>query len=646
MKLSAALILILLAGLFFSFPDNYGNLLVNGDFEISSNGKMPDDWSGDPGIYSLSGESASGSHSLKYSNSDPSVYKLCSQQIDAKPGRNYSAGIKVKTSDVAGGDFGASFCVEWFDAGGKWIGGAYPKGVKGTNGWTDINAVVSVPDNAAKVVFYCYVRKGMTGTAWFDDAYIRPYTSRPVNVVMLQPVYRGLLFSGSEKIVLSVSLDNAVSGGILSAAILDSSGRELVDDKEMIKAGSSNYRLSLDASGIKNGTYAASVMLKSQSGDLLDSWNKTIRKISSADIPEVYFDNQKRLVVHNKKVFPLGMYWGSVNEADLKIYSDSKFNFILPYSSPTPDQMNLAEKYNVKVIYSVKDFYAGSQFVPSQIKSPKDELVLLDQTINRFKDNPPLLAWYNNDEILPEHLERLEEHYNVLASEDPNHPVLSIIDKPLQAGLYLKSTDIIGGDPYVVPNQEMDMVGKTTKTIFEKTAYSQPVWMVIQAHNIGNYREFIPNPQDYRSPDYNEMRCMSWQAVCEGADGLIYYSFFDLKRNADVPFEIQWSNLKKIVSEIDSFSDVLLSEEKADSVMASGITGSVSWLDWTTREFNNKLYIFAVNNGKNAGEVKFVLPSKYKSVKESTGTASRLSLENSVFKDSFGKMEVKIYIAE
>ena len=108
-------------------PDQ--NFLINGDFEQSKNGILPDYWNGDSKFYSWSSIAATGRHSLEYSNSDSSVYKLCLQTLNIKPGKNYTAGIKIKTVDISGNDYGASFCVEWLDGNGKYLGGAHPKGI-------------------------------------------------------------------------------------------------------------------------------------------------------------------------------------------------------------------------------------------------------------------------------------------------------------------------------------------------------------------------------------------------------------------------------------------------------------------------------------------------------------------------------------
>ncbi len=629
--------------------DTTGNILINGGFEQSKNGIMPENWNGDNNIYSLSKETIYGKYSLRYVNSDPSVYKICTQMLKINPGRIYSAGVKIKTSDISGSDYGASFCIEWLDENGKWFGGAYPKGIKGTNGWIEINSVISIPDSAKKVLFCCYVRKGMTGTAWFDDAYIRPYMYNKLRVTMLKPVYRGMLINGQDqKIVLSVNTENIAEkndSSFISTTLADSLGKELIKEVTKLTVSKSNYIISLNPQNTPEGSYTLSMALFKKDNASIVTWRTKIKVITKENQPEVYFDNYKRLIINDKPTFPLGMYWSYINEDDLKIYTDSKFNFILPYNPPKDDQMKLAQKYGMKVIYSVKDYYSGTQFVPAEIKSPADEMPLLKKTIDQYKDNPALLAWYNNDELTAEFMDRLNEHYNTISNSDPQHPVLSIIVDPSQAALYLNSTDVIGSDPYVVPNLPLFNVGKATQTINQNLQDSRPVWMVIQAHNIGNYKEFVPNPQDYRTPTYDEMRSMSWQAICEGANGLIYYSYFDLKRNPDVPFAIQWSNLKKIVSEIDGVSDVLLSDEKTDTIQVVGADGDPSWFNWTVRKYKNRMYIFVVNNGSKTGGIKIKIPKNFKSVNLINGTLKNIFIKDSEFNDTLQVFDVKIYMA-
>ena len=53
-------------------------------------------------------------------------------------------------------------------------------------------------------------------------------------------------------------------------------------------------------------------------------------------------DENRRLLVEGKPFFPLGMYFSSIDPKDIEEYAKSKFNCLMPYGSPTRQQMDLA----------------------------------------------------------------------------------------------------------------------------------------------------------------------------------------------------------------------------------------------------------------------------------------------------------------
>ncbi|TVS16057.1 MAG: hypothetical protein EA424_14885 [Planctomycetaceae bacterium] len=55
-----------------------------------------------------------------------------------------------------------------------------------------------------------------------------------------------------------------------------------------------------------------------------------------------------------------------------------------------------------------------------------------------------------------------------------------------------------------------------------------------------------------------------------GATGLIFYSWYDIGRNPDVPQSVQWERLKRIAAEIDRYAAVLLSAEPAPVIHVAG----------------------------------------------------------------------------
>ena len=140
---------------------------------------------------------------------------------------------------------------------------------------------------------------------------------------------------------------------------------------------------------------------------------------------------------------------------------------------------------------------------------------------------------------------------------------------------------------------------------------------------------------------------MAWQAVCRGANGIVFYScgfcscfvrfsglaftirvalnaqyglrYFDIKRNDDMPFETQWSHLSAVAAEIDRFAPVLLSDEGAAPPVTASLKsgdGSPAWLATRARwgpsaaqagKGGKDFYLFVANDGNGAGKVQFQL---------------------------------------
>lgn len=143
--------------------------IASAGFEEAAQNGMPAQWNGPPDLYQVDRAVAfSGRGSLKFVDTEASRYILCSQSIQLEPGRMYEVSARVKTQGIQGSDSGATVCVEWSDAQGKYIGGCYPPGIKGDTDWTLVRGISDrVPKDAARCTVSCYVRQGMTGTAWW-----------------------------------------------------------------------------------------------------------------------------------------------------------------------------------------------------------------------------------------------------------------------------------------------------------------------------------------------------------------------------------------------------------------------------------------------------------------------------------------------
>jgi len=622
-------------------PVGSAQLVRNGAFEApTEKGDLPSGWSGHPRAYRrAAGEGRQGSAAPAYENDDPQRYVLATQPVDVRPGAKYRFSGWVKTEKIAGSESGATLCLEWSDAKGKWLGGNYPAGVRGTHDWTQVAGVTRIPAAAASVRFSCYVRKGMTGKAWFDDVEMVRVIDPPLQSIVTSPVYRGQLMPGQTEARILVRLNTAdldiPLAQLRCRLSLDGRAGEL---QPLPRADGCEFTQPL--AGASAGKHLLAVeLLEGNQGRLLARQEHTLVCPAGDARPRVYIDQHRRCWCDGKLFFPLGMYFTSIKEADLKEYADSKFNCLMPYGSPTGPQLDLAAKHGLKVIYSVKDMYFGSHYCPKSISDRTSEEREVRARFRQFRSHPALLAWYLNDELPLEFLPQLETHYRWAVEEDPDHPTWAVLYQFRDVAEYHKTFDVIGTDPYPIGRQPASQAAEWTAETFRQVGRARPLWQVPQLHNWLNYHKDQPSPK-FHTPTRDEVRSMAWQCIAEGATGLVFYSWYDMKRNPDVAFATQWAAMRQLAEEIDRWTPVLLSVEAAPAVTA--VTPVPGWLHTLVRQQGQRTYLFAVNDGNDRGEARWALPAGATTVRRvSDGKA--IAVHDGRFADTIAPLDIQVY---
>ncbi len=634
------------------------SLVENPSFEQAKPGSLlPGGWHGPVPVYSIDRDvRRTGSASLKYVNGDARRYCLASQKLNLRPGRKYRFSVWVKTVEMTGPESGATICLEWLGKDGKWLGGAYPSGVKGTADWTRVEGVTRVPEDAASFSLLCYVRKQMTGTAWFDDVEVVQVVDPPMRTILLSPSYRGRL-SGTEpqSVRLRVRLDltdHEVAAETLrvDVRILDKTGGEIVGQGSVCPSANAERPTDVvvPAKGLSAGRYAIEARLSDGGGNVLQTTRHSLNRVVGDFSPKTAIDEHRRLLIDGKPFFPIGMYWSGINEKDIEVYSKSKFNCLMPYGSPSQEQMDLAHQHGLKVIYSIKDWYVGSRYCPPSIDSPEKEEKAVRERVRKYRDHPALLAWYLNDELPQSFMPQLEAHQRWVAEEDAGHPTWVVLYQYRDVAAYLNTFDIIGTDPYPIGRSPASMAAQWTAETFRQVEGARPLWQVPQLHNWANYRKTEEEKKGCYTPTFEEIRSMAWQCIAEGATGLVFYSWFDVKRNPDVTFDQQWDGLKRIAAEIDRMTPVLLSTEAAPEVgvrYGESSDDEAGWLHTLVRSHGGKVYVFAVNDGDGEGRVDFTLPEATGSVRV-LGEDRSIDLGGSSFHDRFERLAVRVYEIE
>jgi len=629
------------------------NLVENPGFEQSAvSTSIPQGWRGDRQVYSLDREvGRSGAASLKYVNADAKRYVLCTQKVPLRAGWKCRVSAWVKTKELIGEESGATICLEWQGKDGKWLGGVYPGGVKGTHDWQRIEAIARLPENAASCNLACYVRQGMTGTAWFDDVELVRIADPPMETVLLSPIYRGRITpAGPEQIRVRVRLNLAdfdLKPEDLQAHV---ALRSVADNAvcweskiQLTQQQGDAFDVQAPTRGLQAGRYELTVRLAGPAGRELQVDRHQLERLAGDRQPKCDIDPQRRLLVDGRPFFPIGMYWSSINEKDIQVYADSKFNCLMPYGSPNKQQMDLAHQHGLKVIYSVKDWYAGMDSCPKFIRTEADEESQIRSRVREYREHPALLAWYLNDELPQSYLPRLEAHQRWVAEEDFDHPTWVVLYQYREVAAYLNTFDVIGTDPYPIGRSPASMAAVWTAETFRQVERARPMWQVPQLHNWANYAKSDAERQRGRTPTAEEVRSMAWQCICEGATGLVFYSWYDVKRNPDVSFDVQWAALKEIAAEIDRAVPILLSAEPVPAVQVAG--EKPSWLHWLARSQGGKLYVVAVNDGDGEGTVAFTFPDAPRSVRVLHQNRT-IAPRQSGFQDDLKRLAVRVYEIE
>src|SRR5439155_20950549 len=126
----------------------------------------------------------------------------------------------------------------------------------------------------------------------------------------------------------------------------------------------------------------------------------------------------------------------------------------------------------------------------------------------------------------------IERAYQVIKEEDTNHPVV-IIHAPRGTVESLKkyngTADILGADIYPVgyplgehsllTNKSLTLVGDHTRLMMETAEGKKPVWMVLQI----SWSGVLKPGRTLRFPTFPEERFMTYEAIINGARGLLYF---------------------------------------------------------------------------------------------------------------------------
>ena len=152
-------------------------------------------------------------------------------------------------------------------------------------------------------------------------------------------------------------------------------------------------------------------------------------------------------------------------------------------------------------------------------------------------------------------------------------------------------------------------------------------------------------------PTYKQVRSMSWIAIAGGANGLFFYSFFDLQQEGKADSTAAaglWQAPARVAAEVRRFAPILLSNREN---IPTVVGGSPSWLMLRCHSNHSGIYIFAVSDGTGGGAIT-LQPSRGQAlssvtvVNETPSRAVNLGGGGVSFTDVVKTMAVAVYRVE
>jgi len=257
----------------------------------------------------------------------------------------------------------------------------------------------------------------------------------------------------------------------------------------------------------------------------------------------------------------------------------------------------------------------------SSLEETDDEReTLLRSVLHRFRNHPGLLVWKNVDEPFwgKVSAESMIRAYNIIKEVDPCHPIgLTQAPRGTVEDLrpYNPAADILLLDIYPIgyppgrhslwPNKEISMVGDYTRFIRE-VADGKPIWMVLQIAWSG----VVKPGKTLRFPTFAQERFMTYQALINGARGLIYFGGSIKAAMTPEDAELGWNwtfwrrVLHPVVEEVGSRSPLAPALVAPESKLPVKVEGADD-VEFCVREVGGDVYILACKREGQTVQVKF-----------------------------------------
>lgn len=308
--------------------------------------------------------------------------------------------------------------------------------------------------------------------------------------------------------------------------------------------------------------------------------------------------------------FVLGIY-GVESAADLGAVRRAGFNTV---SGPASREfLDEAHRLGVQVL-AHPGTSAGLDYHPA----------LAAKAVATLDRHPALWAWYLIDEpdlneVHPGLVEAARRHMKSLRA---TKPLAIVVQHGAEVMHFGEQADVMLMDRYPIAWQPLSVFEHHVR-MARLGVPKKPLYAIVQAFDWNAFKSVIPGETNLRAPTEQELRCMTYGALAQRADGLFYFTYraegWKMTEHPEL-----WTALTNVASEVQRRRGlfeaehlwwpwrralVFSGEERFNEVQESRI--SLAWLRVSRASSDTPAgdYVLAVNNTAKEANFRLFLPS-------------------------------------
>ena len=390
---------------------------------------------------------------------------------------------------------------------------------------------------------------------------------------------------------------------------------------------------------LRYGTYKIRARLMRDRKEIAQAETRLFAKVEAKASPtNVTFDPDGTMVVKGKRVFPVGILTGAINEEIAKDMSQAGFNFVLVGNY-------LSESWpidrSVKMLDTCVELGLG---VVVDLKRVGGTLEARE-VVQTFRDHPAMVGWHLFEEPVYSHftLDEIDSTWRELKRVDPYH-FFDIIDWSYSSlRRHAPWTAIVTPDRYPIGHtpkppfveairEQVEAAYEAAKLRPKAPGGVKPVWICLQAENLAA-------SDINRPPTAVEERAQAYEAIVAGVRGIMFYEYHCAKRDK------VWEPIAKVAAELKVLEPVLVDTNPVRRAQTDDPIDT--WL----KHHDGHEYLIAVNRAEKPIKAKITIPGASKLLQtqvlfEDRKKDDKVKAEGAGFTDEFEALGVHVYKIE